>query len=121
AAFWTGQLHMEDLSAAMRQLSEEQKATWIRISMDALTREIHATGATTAPAPEVNEAAMKTLQGALSPEEKMVFDRAIQAGPAVTASDACTAFRTVLSRGKTLPPDVRATLVRMMVVAPDDA
>ena len=70
AAFWTGQLRMEELSAAMRQLSEEQKATWIRISMDALSREIHATGPATAPAPEVNEAALKTLQGALSPDEK---------------------------------------------------
>ena len=119
AAFWTGQLRMEELSAAMRQLSEEQKATWIRISMDALTREIHTTGPATAPTPEMNEAALKTLQGALSPDEKAVFERAIQAGPSVSSADACAAFRMVVSRGKTLAPGVRATLVRMMVVGPE--
>jgi hypothetical protein len=119
AAFWTGQIRAEEMSAAMRQLSEEQKAAWIRISMEALTRELHATAPATAPAPEVNEAALKTLQEALSPDEKATFERATQAGASVSPADACAAFRLIMSRGKTLPPAVRATLVRMMVVAPE--
>ena len=119
AAFWTGRLAMEDLSAALRQLSEEQKAAWIRISMEALKREIAATGPVVAPTPQVNEDALKALQGVLTSDEKATFDRAIQAGQNVSSADACAAFRMVLQRGQALPPPTRATLVRMMVVAPD--
>jgi len=119
AAFWTGRLRMDELSTALHQLSEEQKAAWIRISMEALTREIHATAPAVAPTPEVNEAALKTLQDGLTPDQKETFSRTIQAGQDVSSADACAAFRMVLQRGKALPPAVRATLVRMMVVAPE--
>ena len=121
AAFWTGRLRVEDLTTGLHQLSEEQKAAWIRISMEALTRELHATSPVVAPPPEATADALKALQAALTHDEQAVFDRTSQAGDNATSKDACASFQMVLTHAKALPPAVRTALVRMMVVAPDGA
>jgi hypothetical protein len=119
AGFWTGRLRMEDMSAALHLLTEEQKAAWIRISMEALKREVHATAPAAVPSENANTDALKALQTGLTPDEKVVFERTLQAGQSATSKDACASFQMVLVRGKAQPAAVRATLVRMMVVAPD--
>jgi len=119
AAFWTGRLRVEELTTGLHQLSEDQKAEWIRLSMEALTREIHETSLPVGPSPDTNADALKVLRSALTEQESAVFDRTTQAGENAAPKDACASFQMVLSRAKTLPPPVRATLIRMLVVAPD--
>jgi hypothetical protein len=115
AGFWTGNVSVASLSAAMHALDRARQRTWITLSARALTKELDANGAPLpAPGP-AGQDAMAELVQSLSPDQQAAFATAAQGAP--TDEIACRAFRALAAGLAKTTDEKRAAILRLLNAA----
>jgi hypothetical protein len=112
AGLWRGGISGGDLATALRKLTPAQKRQWIELTIRAAELEV----AATSPASRLDTAtvalAWTSLFARLPEERRAFFERASKERAALSADEACQAFRLLAAEVKGLPPAERDTITR---------